>query len=260
MAGLPRSGGTLISSILNQNPDIYVSPESVLSKILMYTYNEYQSAENLDCDQSDKIYECINNTLLNFYSNSKEKYIIDKSFYWLQRHQYLILENHLNNPIKIICPVRDIMHILASWNKLLSDDANNEFDKKIIEKDETDRRIEDKRADYIMQETDIYNFIEGMKRSTHPNFKNEIFFIDYNDLVENTEKTISSIYEFLNIEKYVHDFNFFSTPHNHTDHWGIKDHHKVKEKLIKDNYDIEKIFSKETIEKYSGMEFWKEKI
>jgi hypothetical protein len=30
MAGLPRSGGTLLSSILSQNPDVYVSPQSTL--------------------------------------------------------------------------------------------------------------------------------------------------------------------------------------------------------------------------------------
>ena len=30
MAGLPRLGGTLLSSLLSQNPDVYVSLQSVL--------------------------------------------------------------------------------------------------------------------------------------------------------------------------------------------------------------------------------------
>jgi len=39
MAGLPRAGGTLLKSIIDQNPDIYAGPVSPVIE-LMY-YNQY---------------------------------------------------------------------------------------------------------------------------------------------------------------------------------------------------------------------------
>ena len=68
MAGLPRSGGTLLSSILNQNPNIYVSPQSTLPNTLGATYNQYQSKENKDYDQFQNIYNVMEMIIPTFYS------------------------------------------------------------------------------------------------------------------------------------------------------------------------------------------------
>jgi hypothetical protein len=67
MAGLPRSGGTLLSSILNQNPDIYVSPQSTLPNTLGAAYNQYQSKENKDYDQFQQIYNVMEMIIPKFY-------------------------------------------------------------------------------------------------------------------------------------------------------------------------------------------------
>jgi hypothetical protein len=42
------------------------------------------------------------------------------------------------------------------------------------------------------------------------------------------------------------------------DHWGVKDHHKVKNTVKREDYVLENIFSSSIIKKYSGLEFWKE--
>ena len=41
LSGLPRSGSTLLSSILNQNPDIYCSPEQSLICDFLYQNEQY---------------------------------------------------------------------------------------------------------------------------------------------------------------------------------------------------------------------------
>ena len=261
MAGLPRSGGTLMSSILNQNPDIYVSPQSALPNTLAGVYNEYQSKEHKDSDQFQNIYNVMEIIIPTFYSNHPEKYIIDKHFGWLAGHPYVILENHLKNPIRVICPVRDVLGILASWNRLCKKDPKNNYDKE-IKKDYKDKRpMADRRADYFMKMGDekngILEGIENMKRVLHPEFKDNILLVDYDDLTQETGETIDSIYNFLGIEKFNHDFNNITNPNPHTDHWGIKDHHKVKSTIVREDSDYSKIFSPETIKKYSGLEFWK---
>lgn len=262
MAGLPRSGGTMLSSILNQNPDIYVSPQSVLPNILGSAYNQYSSIENKDSDQWENIYRVMEMIIPTFYGGNKEKYIIDKNFSWLDPHPYIILEHHLKNPIRVICPVRNIMDILSSWNRLCNNDLNNKYDKEILIKDKTNRPMADKRADYFMTiggaENGMYNDFENIKKFSHPSFKNNILLVDYDNLVTDTKNTINKVYDFLNIERYNHNYDNISNVHNHTDGWGIKNHHSVKKIVEKENYIWDDIFSPSTIKKYSGLEFWKD--
>jgi sulfotransferase len=262
MAGLPRSGGTMLSSILNQNPDIYVSPQSVLPNMLGAAYNQYQSKENKDSDQWDNIHRVMEIIIPTFYGGYNEKYIIDKNFSWLEGHPYVILEHHLKNPIRVVCPVRNVIDILASWNRLCENDPNNKYDPEINKVDKTKRPMADKRADYFMtmggEENGIRNSIENMKRILYPQFKNNIMLIDYDDLTNNTKETVEKVYDFLGIPHYDADLDNLSTPHTYTDHWGVEGHHRVKKTVQRENYILEDIFSPSIIKKYSGLEFWKE--
>jgi len=265
MAGLPRSGGTLISSILNQNPDIYVSPQSTLPNTLGAAYNQYQSKENKDSDQFQNIFNVVDMTIPVFYSLHQEKYIIDKNFSWLEPHPYVILENHLKNDIRVICPVRSVLEILASWNRLCEKDPNNAYDVEIKRTDRSKLPMADKRANYFMRigtdgdtPSGILNSIENMKRVLYPQFKDNIMLVDYEILMQDTKWTIDAIYDFLEIEHYEHDLDNLSTPHTYNDTWGVKDHHTIKSSIKQEKYDLEKIFLPETIKKYSGLEFWRE--
>jgi hypothetical protein len=46
MAGLPRSGSTLLSAILNQNPDVYSGPQTDFPSMMLSIYHENQSHFN----------------------------------------------------------------------------------------------------------------------------------------------------------------------------------------------------------------------
>lgn len=262
MAGLPRSGSTLLASILNQNPDIYVSAQSPLPNMLGAAYNQYQSKENLDSSRFDDIYNVVDNIIPLFYEKHPENQIIDKNFSWLEPHPYVILEHHLKNDIRVICPVRDVMEILASWNRLCEEDRNNEYDKIIMKGDKSKRAISDKRADYFMnldnEESGIRNSIENMKRILYPQFKDNIMLVEYDELVSDTENTINKVYDFLEIEHFDHSFEGMKTTHEYSNVWGVKGHHDIKPSIQKEEYDLESIFSAETIRKYSGLEFWKD--
>ena len=264
MAGLPRSGGTLISSILNQNPDIYVSPQSTLPNTLGAAYNQYQSKENKDSDQFQNIFNVVDMIIPTFYSARPEKYIVDKNFSWLEPHPYVILENHLKNDIRVICPVRGVLEILASWNRLCEKDPNNAYDVEIKRTDRSKLPMADKRANYFMRiGTDgdnpggILNSIENMKRVLYPQFKDNIMLVDYDVLVQDTKWTIDAIYDFLEIDRYESDLDNLTTPHQYNDTWGVKNHHTVKPNIQQEKYNLDKIFLPETIKKYSGLEFWR---
>jgi hypothetical protein len=151
--------------------------------------------------------------------------------------------------------------ILASWNRLCEKDPNNNHDKEIKKNYKDKRPMADRRADFFMNLGDgkngILNSIENLKRILYPEFKDNILIVDYDNLTQNTLNAVEEVYNFLGIEKFDHNFNKISNPNPHQDAWGIKDHHKVRPTIQREDNDYSKIFSKDTIKKYSGLEFWK---
>jgi hypothetical protein len=144
-------------------------------------------------------------------------------------------------------------------------DPKNNYDVEIKKTDRTKLPMADKRANYFMRigtdgdtPSGILNSIENMKRVLYPQFKDNIMLVDYGILMQDTKWTIDAIYDFLEIEHYESDLDNLSTPHTYNDTWGVKNHHTVKSSIKQEKYDLEKIFLPETIEKYSGLEFWRE--
>ena len=45
MAGLPRSGSTLLKSILEQNPNVYASPISPVMELMYWTEDYFKRSE-----------------------------------------------------------------------------------------------------------------------------------------------------------------------------------------------------------------------
>ena len=113
MAGLPRSGSTLLSSILNQNPKFYSGPSSpVLST--MYAIENHLTNDELyhGYPKPEQASLIISNIIRQFYADVDKEVIIDKNRAWTARVPYI--ERYIGQKAKIICPVRDIDEILTS--------------------------------------------------------------------------------------------------------------------------------------------------
>ena len=89
-----------------------------------------------------------------------------------------------------------------------------------------------------------------------------IHIVEYNDLINDTEKTIDGVYNFLNIPKFRHIFvNLSQLEVN-----GIKyddsvlggNLHTIKTNKVKKNeYDVNDILSQSVINKYGGLNIWR---
>ena len=114
LAGFPRSGNTLLTSILNQNPDICCTPNSITLEILKYVF--LLKAKDVflnypDHNSLDNVLDMIYST---YYKNWNFKYILDRGPAGTKGNLTL-LKKHLNQEIKIIFLVRPLLEVLASW-------------------------------------------------------------------------------------------------------------------------------------------------
>ena len=125
---------------------------------------------------------------------------------------------------------------------------------------------DDNRCEFLMQEEkgnveqSLYSLKEGFKiqiqgLSNHTNF---LHFVEYNDLINNTENTITGIYNFLELPTYKHQYdNIENTLQEDIMAYGMPEMHDVRPTITRSNNNPEEVLSKKIIEKYSGLEFWR---
>lgn len=257
LAGFPRSGATLLSSILEQNPEIHSPPASPLINVMLAVHNCYSSSQNIDYDRSIQIYNVLNNVVSSFFADREEKIIIDKNWAWVQKLPSDIIYRHITTDIKFICPVREISEIINSFLHIL-----NTTRKKDNLMDKTVEQLygeinNDTRSIYIMEKLISENYKVLKERYNAPEFKDSFLLVPYNTTVSNTKEVIGEIYDFLDIPSFKHDFNDIGNNYPNNTQF-MDDLHEVRKEIsIRDKPNYIKELKEETQQQiFSYNSFW----
>lgn len=257
-SGLPRSGSTLLSSILNQNSQIHAGSLSPVFE-LMHTIHSY-----LNVSEQVKAYpkpECnhkiVSSVLENYYSDVKKPYVIDKSRAWIGNISFI--RHYITPNPKIICTVRHPLDILSSFIDLIHKhpDETSFLDKALISQGMS--LTDDNRCEFLMSPSGVvFNSMNGLAKAFHEGDKNFIHLIDYDDLVSNPVKVLNDVYEFLELEPYQHDLTKIANDHREKDSevYGLSTMHKVKPRIEKTSRGYENVLSEKVINKYKNLDFW----
>jgi sulfotransferase len=239
MAGLPRSGSTLLSAILGQNPDIYTTPQTDMPDVLWNMNQGLVQYEGFRSGFMPEGYDNLFKMTMNFFYESVNKpYIIDKNRSWGTPDNLDILSK-ITDDIKIICPVRPILEIFASFLNLANSTTENIINDRLYDDWVYHYRpINDAKCEAIYEI--LKRPILSLSSILKPEHKNKFHFVYYEDLVSNPKETVQNIYKFLNIPEYEHDFYNInwqvSTKENEV--FKIPELHKVKNKIKKSNTDV----------------------
>ena len=260
---MQRSGATIISQILNQNPDIWVSPASPLFRMMVTQSQSHNELENIDYNRSAAIDDVIATIPHAFYQDKSAKYIIDKNLNWPSPTGVEAITKYITKNVKIICPVRNVLDVLTSFDTIINahpDSKNNQMDEQVLATTFADKPLADRRADFLMQhDKDVSLSLKFMKHALIPEYRHLFHFVDYDDFITNPEKEINKIYDFLEIKKYNHEFENIvdSSGISRESLTGIKDLHTIRPKVQKVSKRPQDVFLPETIKRYSGLEFWR---
>lgn len=252
MAGLPRSGNTLLTYILNQNPDLHVSANSPVSW-LSYQLSLVipQREEYLSCPKPNFIKKLVKSTIDNYYEDVNESHVIDRSGAWGLKENYSILKECIIDKPKVICPIRSIPEILTSFITLCDKNPGNFIDVRLPEVTNANR------CQFLMKPKSMIDVC--LRGYTETLIHTDAMFIEYDDIVFDTKNTINKIYNFLGVQRYEHNYAIIEGQKHDDSIYGMP-LHEVRKTIQKTSKSPEDVLGKELVEMYSEYDKWKQLI
>ncbi len=233
LAGLPRSGSTLLANILGQNPRIYVTPTSGIVDMLVQVRNAWDRNDAFQA--SDRAHmeankECVLKAMLqSYFAHTDRPVCVDKNRFWAE---YLEMAAALvggRDQIKVIVTVRDLRDVLASFEQLYrktSAFGEVQTDPAVAIKFRTAQgRVET----FIDAAQPVGRAYIAIRDAVTRGWKDRMHFVDYEDLTRQPKQTLTSLYRFLEEEPYGHDFEKVEQLTVEDDFvYGFKDLHVVR--------------------------------
>ena len=197
LVAMPRSGNTLFTSIMNQNPEIVTTPNSITLEIMkdlsllkdtdvFQNYPDHKSLDNV----LDAVYD-------NYYKDWPQRMIIDRGPV-MTIGNFALMQKHFKRPLKCIVLLRDLMDVLASYMKWYTENPDAFPNRYNLKNDE------EKLGMIMDKKGAVAKDLEAIKNAF--NYPDMCHFVKYNDLVAQPEQEFRKIYQFLGESYFNHKF------------------------------------------------------
>lgn len=252
ISGLPRTGSTLLSAILKQNPKFYAGVTSPMRGIFDALRKQISSGHELseEITHQQKI-NLLRGAFENFYAHENASTIFDTNRLWTANLTDILT---LFPDTKVICMVRDISWIMDSFEIQYQ---KNSLDNTLLFKSDSERETVYSRMGALAKSKRVIGApYLALKEAFYGINSNQLLLIEYDYLTNFPEKTISTLYNFIGERHYEHNFNNLDFKSESYDRkLGLRELHSVRKKLSFEKR--ESILPPDLFQKYSNMEFWK---
>ena len=195
LAGLPRTGSTLLTNILAQNSKFYLEGNSGLCQLMWDT----QESCNSNCVEqlvTNNKLESVRANVVGglpdlYYKGVVNKVIFDKCRPWVIPANMKMAKTYISKDIKAIVLVRPIDEIVKSFAKMHFAAGRDAAIYSELLDDKSEVLMRSFTATYLAAKSKEKNCL----------------FISYNKIVENPQQVLSAIYNFIEEDKFIHNTN-----------------------------------------------------
>ena len=229
LSGLPRSGSTLLSAILSQNPLIHAEGNSAVCQLMwdmqqscLTTAKEQLAANGR---QQTTVHDLIAHIPHLYYKNNApgETIVVDKCRSWTIPANIQLLKTYIDKNIKIVILERSVKEIVASFLKLYKE--NNAS---------ADQLAHLEIALLAPNSEPIMRSITGINWAKKHNQAKTFLFISYNDLIADPENTVKKIYAFCGWAEFAHDYAHIVSKYPENDEiYKLKGQHTIRSSIKK---------------------------
>jgi sulfotransferase len=254
ISGLPRSGSTLLTAILLQNPKFHSNISDQLSGFVLSVIETLgRDPAGRTTVSQEVMLDVINGIFDGYYKKIDKEVIFNCSRGWTREVEYLY---SINKEFKIICCVRNFNLILNSMEALykkrrLIDSSSNHP----IYVNNTLTVWH--RTNFLANDSFVRAAYNNVKEAYYGPYREHLLFVDYDDLTKKPKQTLYQIYKFIG-EPYYFDHDFDNVEYSNFEYdevLSMPGLHTVKRKV---EYNEPKIvLPPDLMETYSKWEFWK---
>lgn len=197
IAGLPRSGSTLLCNVLNQNPAFHASSTSALPRFISALSEVASACEEIKSDlmarpddTTTRLRTLLQAAVFSWYG--EKEIVFDKARIWSKQ---ALLVSDMFSSSKIIVTVRDVRAVLGSIEKQhLRDPALNALPGTLAE-----------RLNFLLSSQGLVGgTIPAVVDLKHRRLSN-VFVVDYDTFSAKPDRVLSDLYEFIGEPAFSHD-------------------------------------------------------
>lgn len=209
VAGLPRSGSTLLLNLLGQNPGHHVTPTNSLLWMMAVIRDNWSSndafvAQGLQ-NIEHRIPAALRGMAYGFYERelgAKHQVVFDKNRAWMT--QIELLERVFNRRVPVIVTVRDVKAIVASFEKLYR--KNPVARRQYLGPAYIQAQTIDGRARVLMSAGGIIGMpVSALRDALNRGVADRLLIVPYNKLVSDPKGTLASMHQQLGLLPFEYD-------------------------------------------------------
>ena len=198
LVAMPRSGNTLFASIMNQNPEIAATANSITLEIMKDLFLLKQTDVFLNFQDHKSLDNVLDIVFDTYYKDWPQRIIIDRGPVMLKGNLELI-QKHFKRPFKCVVLLRNLIDVLASYMQWYTENPDAFPNRYNLNTDE-------KKLGMIMNKDGaVAKELEAIKNSY--NYPGMCHYVKYEDMVTDPEQEFKKIYTFLDEPYYPHYFD-----------------------------------------------------
>jgi len=253
ISGLPRSGTTLLSTILNQNPRFSASISGPLARMVrsIITESQAQGGYRTQCPENKR--KLLIQNLVKTYYHDSSSIAFDTNRGWTLMTPLL---RDAFPQAKMICCVRDVPWIVDSFEQLL---RKNPYSVSSLFSQDEAVDVYSRAGTLIRPDRTLGFALNGLKQAVFGGEKEMIMMVNYDDLCQQPRAVMQDVYGFLEEPYYEHDFNNVAASYDEFDQdMNLKGMHTVRKKI--EHLVREPILPPDLWRQLEGLSFWRESL
>jgi sulfotransferase len=254
ISGLPRSGSTLLSAILLQNPRFHAGMTSPVGALLSGILEQCSAGSEfgavIDIDLRRRL---LRGVFDSFYADKADKPVIfDTNRLWTSR---LPAVRDLFPQAKVIACVRNVAWVMDSIERLY---RANPFENTKLFGDAVERNTVYSRCETLAQRNRLVGFAwAALKEAYYGDQADSLLIVDYDLLTQAPERVMRLVYDFIDEPWFEHDFNNLAYDAPEFDQaLGMSGLHRVKRKVSLESRRT--ILPPDLFEQYAQLSFWQD--
>lgn len=254
ISGLPRSGSTLLSAILLQNPRFHAGMTSPVGALFSGILEQCSAGSEfgavIDIDLRRRL---LRGVFDSFYADKADKPVIfDTNRLWTSR---LPAVRDLFPQAKVIACVRNVAWVMDSIERLY---RANPFENTKLFGDAVERNTVYSRCETLAQRNRLVGFAwAALKEAYYGDQADSLLIVDYDLLTQAPDRVMRLVYDFIEEPWFEHDFNNLAYDAPEFDQaLGMSGLHRVKRKVSLESRRT--ILPPDLFEQYAQLSFWQD--